>query len=178
MLLTLLLEARLDLVLTAQYMAALVTNSATGSIIRQKLAALTAKRDKSVTEIKMFRDIHLQDARAIREAINSGEYAFDEFMRVLEKAAKFKDWLRTRNPDANLLDEYSKSVMTETWLNTLPGKALRFVIAKSMAAVLHASGLGAAGVGLKAADNLLLDRLFNGWRPNQFVQGPLQRLRS
>jgi hypothetical protein len=142
------------------------------------LAALTAKRDKSVAEIELFQDIHLQDARAIREAINFGEHTFDEFMRILEKAAKFKDWLRTRNPDAHLLDEYSKSVMTETWLNTLPVKALRFVIAKSMAAALHPFGLGAAGVGLEAADNLLLDRLFRGWRPNQFVEGPLQRLRS
>jgi hypothetical protein len=43
----------------------------------------------------MFQDIHLHDSRAIREAINSGEYTFDEFMLVLDKAAKFKDWLQT-----------------------------------------------------------------------------------
>jgi hypothetical protein len=128
----------------------------------------------------MFQDIQLHDARAIREAINSGEYSFDEFMRILEKAERFKYWLRTRNPDADLLDDYYKSVMAEPWINTLPGKTVRFFVAVSVAATLEAlypSGLGlATGVGLEAADHLLLDQLFRGWRPNQFVEGPLQTL--
>jgi hypothetical protein len=90
--------------------------------------------------------------------------------------------LQTLNPDAELLDEYYKSVTSETWINTLPGKALRFFIAASVAAALEAtypSGLGvAAGIGLEAGDHLLLDKLLRGWRPNQFVEGPLQRFQS
>jgi hypothetical protein len=182
LLITQILEARVNLLLTSQYMAELVTNPATASIVRRKLAALMEKRDKSVSDLEMFQSTRLHDARAIREAINSGEYTFDEFMLILEKATKFKDWLRTRNPDGNLLDEYYKSVMAETWLNNLPAKTVRFLIAAGVAAMIEAlfpSGLGVAtGLGLEAADHLLLDRLFRGWRPNQFVEGPLQEFSS
>jgi hypothetical protein len=32
----------------------------------------------------------------------------------------------------------------------------------------------AVGVGLSAADTFLLDKLLKGWKPNQFVEGPLK----
>jgi hypothetical protein len=70
--------------------------------------------------------------------------------------------------------------MTETWINKLPAKGLRFLLALGLGAIIEAfysSELGAvSAVGLEAADYLLLDGLFRGWRPNQFVEGPLQRL--
>jgi len=175
-----LLEARLDLQLSSLYMAEIVTNEATSSIIRRRLAALVAKRDKNVSGIALFQQTQLRDARAIREAINSGEHSFDGFLKILGKAEKFKDWLRSRNPDGNLLDEYYKAVKAETWIEKLPSKSLRFVVAFGLAVALEAaypSGLGIlAGLGLEAADHLLLERLLKGWRPNQFVEGPLQKL--
>lgn len=30
------------------------------------------------------------------------------------------------------------------------------------------------GLALSAADTLLLDRFIKGWRPNQFIEGPLK----
>jgi hypothetical protein len=177
-----LLEARVDLTLTSRYLAELVTNPAPASIVRQRLAAVMTKRDKSVSEMEIFQSTQLHDARAIREAINSGEHTFDEFMSVLDKATRFKEWLRATNPDGLLLDEYYKSVMAETWLNELPAKTVRFFLALGIGAVIEAlfpSGLGATtGIALEAADHLLLDQLLRGWRPNQFVEGPLQDLGS
>lgn len=174
-----LLEARVDLQLASDYMAEIVTNGATSPIVRRKLVSLMAKRDKNLSDIQLFQQTLLQDARAIREAINSGEHSFDEFLAIVSKAQKFKDWLRSRNPDAGLLDEYYKAVKAETWIDRLPSKGLRLVIAFGLAAALEAaypSGLGTlAGLGLEAADQLLLDRLLRGWRPNQFVEGPLKK---
>jgi len=81
-----------------------------------------------------------------------------------------------------LLDEYYKAVKAETWIDGLPSKSIRFLLAVGLAAAIEAafpSGLGvAAGIGLEAADFLLLDKLLRGWRPNQFIEGPLQKLSS
>jgi hypothetical protein len=174
-----LLEARADLQLASNYMAELVTNPMSASIVRLRLTDLMAKRDRNISEIEMFQSTLLNDARAIRESINSGEHTFDEFMVVLAKASRFREWLRARNPDANLLSEYYKSAMAETWVSKLPSKIARFVFARGLGTVVEAlfpSGLGAAtSVGLEAADHLLVDRLLRGWRPTQFVEGPLQK---
>jgi hypothetical protein len=175
-------EARADLFFTSRYMAELVTNAASAAIVRRRFAMLMTKRDRNASQIELFQDAQLNDARAIREAINSREHTFDEFLSILEKAKRFKDWLRDKNPDVQLLDEYYRAVLAETWATRLPGRACRFVIATGIATALEAmlpSGIGAvAGLGLEAADQLLLDRLLSGWRPNQFVEGPLQELRS
>ena len=177
-----LLEARVDLQLASDYVAEIVTNGATSSIVRRKLAVLMTKRDENISNIDMFQQTQLHDARAIREAINSGEHSFEEFLAILGKAEKFKGWLRSRNPDATLLDEYYKAVKAETWIERLPSKSLRLVIAFGLAAALEAaypSGLGlAAGLGFEAADHLLLDRLIKGWRPSQFVEGPSKKFCS
>ena len=174
-----LLEARVDLQLASGYMAEIVTNSATASVVRRKLAAIMEKRDRNISEIEIFQEVQLRNARAIREAVNSGEHSFEDFLALLEKAEKFKGWLRSRNPDANLLDEYYKSVKAESWIEKLPSKGIRFLLTAGLAGVLETlfpSGIGvASGIGLGAADALLLDRLLRGWRPNQFIEGPLQR---
>jgi hypothetical protein len=45
----------------------------------------------------------------------------------------------------------------------------------ALAAVTLSPAAGiAAGVGLNAADYYLIDRLIKGWKPNQFLEGPLK----
>jgi hypothetical protein len=54
--------------------------------------------------------------------------------------------------------------------DTLSTKALRWLI--FTAAGLPLSTL--ASVGLGAADPFILDKLTKGWKPNQFIEGPLK----
>ena len=126
--------------------------------------------------------MHLDSAKAIREAINSGEHTFDEFMSVLDEANKFKDWLRTTNPDGHLIAEYYKAVSADSWLSRLPGKSMRIFIAAGLGVVLEAlypSGLGTAvAAAYSGVDSFLLEKLGRGWRPNQIVEGPLQKLKA
>jgi hypothetical protein len=77
----------------------------------------------------------------------------------------------------------NKAATSETsWITRLPAKSFRFVLAFGLGAaleVLYPSGLGlAASAGLAATDQLLLDPLLRGWRPSQFVEGPLQKFGS
>jgi hypothetical protein len=160
-------------------MSEIITNPIQSSIVRLKFAQMLARRDQSVKEIDLFQEINLSNARSISEAINSGERTFSEFLQFLKGADRFKHWLKTVNPDANLLTEYLKASTSETWINRLAPKSVRFVVATGLglaSEALFPSGIGATvGVGVGAIDSLLLDRVLKGWRPSHFVEGPLTR---
>jgi hypothetical protein len=164
-------------------MAEIVTSPVSSGIINLKMAQLLSRREKSLTQIQMFQNTHLEDARAIREAINSGERTFEEFFELLEKAARFKEWLKGRNPDANLLRDFYRAATTDTWLERLPTRSVRFVLATlgglGADLLFPTGGIGTGiGVGLGAIDSLALDRIMKGWRPNHFIEGELSDFAS
>ena len=182
-LLSFLYNARADAYFAADYMAEIVTTPVASGIINVKFHELMSKRDRNAGQIEMFQNQYLDDARAVREAINSGERTFDEFIMILEKAQKFKKWLGARNPDAELLREYYKAATAESWVDRLPSKSLRFVLTTLAGVgadmVFPTGGVGTGvGVGLGAIDAILLDRVLKGWRPNQFIEGELRKFTS
>lgn len=72
---------------------------------------------------------------------------------------------------------YVAEVSKLGWSEKLPSKAARFGIfgaASTALSILPSQTVGiAAGLALSAVDYFILDRLANGWKPNQFVYGPL-----
>lgn len=182
-LLAFLCNARADAYFAADYMAEIVTTPMASGIIRAKFQELLAKRERSASQIELFQSQFLDDARAVREAINSGERTFDEFLTILERAQKFKKWLGERNPDTELLREYYKTVTSESWVDRLPSKSLRFVLTTLAGfgadMIFPTGGIGTGvGVGLGVIDTFLVDRFLKGWRPNQFIEGELQKFTS
>jgi hypothetical protein len=170
------LHAKADAYFAAEYMAEIVTSPISSSIINRTLTQILSTRQKNLNQIEFFQQVHLNNARAVREAINSGERSFADFIELLSRADRFKKWLGDRNPDGTLLEEYYRAVTAYSWIEKLPTKSLRFVFttAGGVAAdlFLPTGGLGmAVGAGLGAVDSLLLDRLLKGWKPNQFVEG-------
>jgi len=184
-LLSFIFNARADAYLSADYMAEIVTTPVSSGIIRAKFRELVAKRDRSASQIEIFQSQFLDDAKAVREVINSGERSFDEFLNVLEKVQtqKFKRWLGTRNPDSELLREYYRSATAESWIDRLPSKSIRFVITTLAGVgadlIFPTGGVGTGvGISLGALDTFLVDRFLKGWRPNQFIEGELRRFTS
>jgi hypothetical protein len=164
------LDARMDLQVASFHLAEVVTTPGTAKILQRKLNEILVKRDRNRGQIAAFQDIFLRDAYAVREAINSGDRSFSEFIDVLEKASRYKQWLRSLNPDQNLIEEYQRRVTSSTWVEKLPTKVLRF-------ALTTISGVAnpAVGVAMGAADSFIVDRLGRGWKPHQFVQRVLRR---
>ena len=173
------LEARADLSMAANYMSEIITDPARSKIIQIRFREMLERRTSSQESISTFQDAHLDNARAIREAINSGERSFDEFLVVLDKASKFRNWVTGLNPDAKILNEYYEEATRLTWVDKLPTKGTRFAICTIGGALLEALQPGSGGMalsaGLGAADLLFIDRILKGWRPNQFVNGSLKR---
>lgn len=147
---------------------------------------LSARVDKllercSVASINIssFQDFVFDDARAIREVINQGGREFRDIIPIIQRARKFRDWLSAHQPDTNLLKAYHKEVRTDTWIDRLPVKFARWFIFTGVGVGIELMGGGgvgiAGGVVLSVLDSFFLDKIVKGWKPNQFIEGPLTR---
>lgn len=169
--LTQILDVRADLTFATDYMAEFSTDEVNSKLIQMKVADLLRRRSSSDSSIAAFQKITLNNSLAIREAINSGEHSFDEFLKLLDKARKFKLWLSSANPDSNLIQDYLRAATEDTWAERLPTKGTHFLVSSIAGAALSP----VASLGLNLADNLFFDRIVKGWRPHHFISGPLQR---
>jgi hypothetical protein len=148
------------------------------SLISLNLTSAFQARNRSATQITAFQDFIFDDGRAIGNAIATRARSFRDLLPVLDKATKFRSWLKTKQPDANLLKEYHRAVTEQTWVDKLPTRAVRwslFTGAGLIIDTLGGGGLGTlSGVAVSAGDAFLLDKLVKGWKPNQFVEKGLQ----
>jgi hypothetical protein len=168
-LLSMLFDALSDTQLAAAQLAELIVSPRQSALIRLQYNMMMSRRRNSENAIANFQEMVLRDGRAVRNALESGERTFAEFLPVLRKAREFKKWLRGQNPDANLLTEYLDGVTRESWVSTLPVKIFRYIFTTGVGVVEPVSGAVASAI-----DGFLIDRLMKGWRPNQFIEGPLR----
>jgi hypothetical protein len=135
---------------------------------------------KSDERLSAFQDFVFDDARAVREAINTGARQFRELLPVFAKARKFSQWLSNQAPEVDLIRAYHKEVTADTWIDKLSGKTARwsfFLGAGLGIAALGGAGIGtAAGIGLSVLDFFFLDRIVKGWKPHHFVEKSLRPL--
>ncbi len=121
----------------------------------------------------------MPNARSVREVINSGERSINELFKLLDRAARFREWLAGRNPDAELVSEYLNAISSKTWAEKLPTKSIRFLLFTGGGVVLDmafAGGIGTAtGLALSTLDAFFLDKLVKGWRPSQFIEEPFRQ---
>ena len=167
------IAARADSYFAANYMSEIVTSAVYSDLIQLKHFDFLARRNSSAEEIKLFQDTTLKDFPRIGETINTGERTISEFLKMLDQAERFKEWLGSINPDEGLIRSYYKAATEKTWADKLPTKFIRFAISTGLgmlADTILPTGVGTvAGLSAGAADSLYLDRLIKGWRPNQFI---------
>ncbi|AEJ00097.1 hypothetical protein Nit79A3_0190 [Nitrosomonas sp. Is79A3] len=142
--------------------------------------AVVRRHKRSESQIGNFVELTLADGRKIREAVNSGVVTFAAVVKLLKSADKFRHWLKQQPVDANLLRSYYQETIKDSWADRLPTKSVRWSIFTGLglaADSLGAGGLGTAtGVAISAVDSFLLDKLFRGWKPHQFVESDLVSL--
>ena len=135
------------------------------------------RRSLPVGEFALFEDLVLDGAGSIGRAVTEGGRTFLELAELLEKKQRFSLWLRDTPSDRKISREYIKYLKDGSWLDRFSGKAARCALFTGAGLVAGAALAGpvgaAAGAGLGIFDGLILDRIVGGWRPNQFVEGPL-----
>jgi hypothetical protein len=182
LLLGVLVASRQDVVSASEVSADLAIPPSHSIVARCKFQEVIRQRTRSQQEIGSFQDFVLSDGRSIAEAVNSGRRSMADVLQLVGQARKFKDWVKGQPEGAALRDAYCKELMHVGWVDRLPTKSIRwalFTTAATTIGLLASPLIGAtAGVALSASDAFLVDQLIKGWKPNHFVQGPLQRFIS
>lgn len=170
-----LIDVRKNLGFCSYYFAEIATSQSISRLIESKFSTMLTSGE-SEAQIGTFQDFIMDDARAIRESINSGARTFSDFIQVLDKAAKFRHWLNEQPRDINLAKAYYREVTKSTWVDRLPIKIARWAFFTGTSFLLDL-GLGPIAaplnIVLSAADTFLLDSLIKGWKPDQFIESSL-----
>lgn len=164
-----LLEARADLALASFYGGDFVTSASASAIIQVRYAELLRRSALNSTSLQQFSEVVLPDTRTVAEVIDAGERTMAEFLVLLDKAARFKNWTKAVNPDENLVRTYVRDVSSEGWIQRLPQKSMRYAFTLALDASNPVTGMIAGFV-----DNFVLEKLLSGWRPNHFINTKLQ----
>lgn len=164
-----LLVSRADTLIAARYGGEFYTSELMSAIIRLRYSELLRRAGLDAAERKEFKEIVIPNAPSLREVIDSKSKSFDEFLALLDQSQRFRDWIQTVNPDEKLVQAYFNDVMAQGWLQSLPGKVIRYVLTTAIGGVWPISGAI-----LSAADSVLLEKIAGGWRPSQFVDMKLK----
>lgn len=162
------LDARADLALASFYGGDFVTSALTSCIIQVRHAELLRRSTLNATSQRQFTEIVLPDTPSLAEVIDSGERTFEEFLLLLDRATRFKDWLKSVNPDEDLVRTYLRDVTSEGWIQRLPAKSMRYMLTLALDATNPVAGF-VSGL----FDNFVVEKLLAGWRPNHFVSAKL-----
>lgn len=163
------LMARADTALAAHYGGEFYTSALSSQIVRLRYSELLKRVGITAEDLRQLQEIVLPDSPTIREVIDSGERSFDEFLSLLDKSHRFRDWIQGVNPDEKLVHAYFRDVTAEGWISKLPSKMLRYVLGSIVGAVSPGVGLG-----LSAVDSLFLEKILGGWRPSHFIEDELK----
>ncbi len=166
-----LFDARNDLIFASRGNSELATSPGIASIIDTKYREILNTRSKSQHNMEVFQELVLLNGHEIGESIKMGYRTWRDLLMLLKQARKFKEWLGQKESDASLIYEYNKALEKDTWLGTNPIKNFRFLVFTAVEAIIPTP----ISIALSAADTFLVDPLLGGWRPNQFVNGPLKR---
>ena len=162
------LDARADLALASFYGGDFVTSTVNSSIIQVRHTELLRRSKLNVDSRQQFTEVVLPDSPCLAEVIDSGERSFDDFLRLLDRATRFKDWLKAVNPDEDLIRTYLRDVSSEEWIKRLPAKSLRYMLTLALDQTNPTLGFASGFV-----DNFIVEKLFAGWRPNHFISSRL-----
>lgn len=163
------LMARADVALAAHYGGEFYTASVTSQILQLRYKELLTRAGISRDERKQLQEIVLPECRTVQEVIDSGQRSFDEFLGVLEKSKRFREWIQGVGPDEKLVHAYFRDVSAQGWVQRLPTKALRYFLGNALSAI--SPGIGLA---FGATDAFLVDKILGGWRPSHFVNRKLR----
>lgn len=164
-----LLSARADVMLAAHYGGEFYTSDLNSEIVKLRFAELLKRIGLEKAELEVFKEMIIPEGRSVREVVNADERSFGDFLILLDKSQKFRDWVSGVNPDEKLVRAYMQDVTSKGWINKLPTKTLRYILGDLVGLVEPI-----AGAAISAADSFLLEKILGGWRPNHFVEKKLR----
>lgn len=109
-----LLSVKADLNFAARYESEIAIDEINALIIRQHIGQLSEHLAPSLKAATVFQEFVFDNSRAIAEGVRRGTCRLKDFLPVLHKAAKFKEWLSSDAPQQDILKAYFREVVTPT----------------------------------------------------------------
>jgi len=157
----------------------ILTTPISSDIINLKFENIFQKARENKDKITQFQKLALPNYKDLAYIINKGEKSFKDLIILIDKAEKFKKWKTELDNESDFLEEYSKALSKESWVDKIPSKIGRFVTFEGVGLLLDFLGTGGAGTlaatTLNTADSFLLDRILKNWKPNQFIKGDYKK---
>lgn len=174
------LNVESELFFSSSNLSEIATSKLSSNLISHKVNYILEKSIASAKKITEFQDFIFNDAKSLKDAVNSKKIDLDKLITVLKNSQKFKKWITGIAPDEGLIKQYYAEVTKKTIIEKLPGKTTRWGIftgAGFVADIVATGGIGTAvGLGLSALDAFYLDKLLSGWKPNQFIEEEVREL--
>ena len=161
-----------DLQIASRFSADISTGPLGSSLLGLKCAELQRASSGRLEGISSFQNYTLR-GRDLRTALNSDTQDLRALMQLLDRASRFRTWIAGQPMDSDLVTQYIEEATADTWASNVPLKAIRFAGATLAGAAIGGEIGAAVGLVTGVADMFLLERILEGWRPNQFVQGEL-----
>ena len=141
---------------------------------------LTGKAERALKSLDLARGfveiLDLNDLPDLATAVASRRLSPAEVWRIRnsENGIQFRRWFHehVRDEPERAVKEYVAALGTQSWMDSIPAKVLRFVLTNS------ASLVPAAGVIASAIDSFLLDRIAKGYSPKYVIDDLRQALPS
>lgn len=171
-------EALADVRFSARFSSELAASSSTSGIAEIKLGRLLRQRQNNDERVRLFQEWTFSEGRAIRDAVNKNHRNFDDILRLVESAQRFKEWLAEQPDAVDVRQEYLREISRIDWVDKLPAKSFRWFLFSALGGALGCLTTPVTGIltgaALNAVDAFMIDRLAKGWKPSQFVEGPLK----
>ncbi len=162
-------EARADMMLASHYGGDFRTSDTSSGVIAVRSRELLHRAGLNLDQISLFQNVVIAEGRTVKEAINSGDKQFSDFLKLIDRSDRFKGWISKIHPDQAIVTAYISEMSRVDWIQSLPAKILRYsmsTVADFIEPLL--------GTTLSAADTFLLEKLLKGWRPHHFVEKQLK----
>jgi hypothetical protein len=134
-------------------------------VLRAKLARSGASPTTVNSLLSLFELTGVPDPGS---AVASGNVDFKEVWRIRNQgpSRKFRKWIQEVSPgDSRDLERaYVDSLGSESWIASLPAKAIRFVLTAGVGVVNPL-----LGTALSVADSFFVERLLQGYSPKLFI---------
>ena len=170
------LHTETELYFASSQLSELAASGLSSKLGEQKIDYLISKSKSSSEKLTNFTEFVFNDAKALREAVNSNRINVDDLVALLIRSKRFKEWLVGIAPDKDLIKQYHEEVTRKTFIDQLPGKALRWGLFVGAGVGVSAAFGPVAGIAVSAFNTFYLDKLIRGWKPNQFIQGDVKKM--
>ena len=175
-------QATAELKIAASANSEMALSPLSASIADARINSALRSRLRSDEVLRGFQEFVFDDARAVREAINSRHRNMAELVSLVLSAKKFKCWIKDQPEDQDIRKAYLAEISKLGWCDALPRKSARWAMFSTAGGLLSSVTTPEVGIiagfALNAIDYFLVDRLAQGWKPHQFVEGPLREFLS